>query len=134
MLSHPSLDFGVSASPIHEDQQMISIYDKKDFTMREVSHKAMRRPVNEVTLPCNADRRQDVVSRTHDLPDTRRRQFVDYARRARFQLVLKDNEAYKLKIAFDVRTGQFLHLDPAEFRYVLCGACNNTVTSIGVKS
>lgn len=53
--------------------------------------------VNKTALPGNANSCEDVISRTHDLPDAGRGEFIQNTSCARLQFIFEDNKADEVK-------------------------------------
>ena len=76
--------------------------------------------------------RQDIVARAHDTPDIGIVEFLDNFGRDVFQFVLENDEPYKVKSRFCVRSLHLLNLGPAEFRYTFSGASNHSESAMRI--
>lgn len=92
----------------------------------------MRRLVDESALSSHTDGREDIITSAHDRPDVSPLQLLNDRRGRWLEFVLKDDEAYKLKIALGFFSLHLLHLEPIDFER-LCGARNDTETFVRVK-
>lgn len=92
----------------------------------------MRGLVNEVTVPGNAYSRENVVSCTHNFPDTGLGQLIKDARRGRLQLVFKDDESNEIQSRLCFVSFHLLNLHPIELRNVLSSTSNDAVPPVGI--
>lgn len=92
----------------------------------------MRSSINQVAFSSNAYCREDVVACAHDTPDVCIVEFVDYLGRDLFQLVLENDEPYKVKARLCFRPLHLLNLGPAEFRDAFCGTSNHSKAAMRV--
>ncbi|KAI6766252.1 hypothetical protein HG530_007322 [Fusarium avenaceum] len=88
--------------------------------------------IHETTLSRHADGRQDVVTGHHYCPNVGVKELLNDSRSCRLELVLKNNEANKVKVAFDFTSGHFLSLDPTELLEVTASNTNYTITLVSV--
>ncbi len=89
---------------------------------------------NQVTFPCNADRSQDVVSRAHDPAHASFAELSDDVRRGRLEFILKDDEAYELKIRLCLWPSHFLDSNPIKLGNVLGCDRNNSKPAMRVET
>src|SRR5687767_14357954 len=92
----------------------------------------MRVAFDQATFPSNTDRCQDIVTRHHDGADVRHLQLLQNAGGSGLELVLENNEAYKLEFSLSLSSRHLLCLDPTEPVQMLCRAANNTVALMRV--
>lgn len=103
-----------------------------DVTFGKSGHEAMCIAIEEPTFPRNTDSREDVVSGHHQGADAAIMQLLQHGRRRRLQLVLKNDEACKVKLALDRRSCHLLCLDPTELGQMLGCTGNDPISFVGV--
>jgi hypothetical protein len=131
ILSHDSRAFGSWKFPTTRSAFFyVSKCMRARRTFGKVGNKTMCCLINQITLSCNTDGRQNIVSGAHNLSDPSLRELVQDTSCARLQLVFKYYESNKFKIKFRFFTLHLLDLKPIKFWYVFCGTCNNTITSM----
>lgn len=87
---------------------------------------------NHLAFASHTDRSQDVVARAHDISNTSLVELGNDLGRSTLQLVLKDDEACKLQVAFSLSAGQLLYFHPAEFALVSSGTGNHAVSLVRI--
>lgn len=131
MLSQSILASGSRKSPLQ-----VSIYHKSTpdsrHTFSKAWNKAMGLSIHETTLSCHADGRQDVVTGHHYCPNVGVKKLLNDSCSCGLELVLKNNEANKVKVALDFTSGHFLSLDPAELLKMTASNTNYTITLVSV--
>lgn len=85
---------------------------ERERAFSDVSHETMRRAVYQGTLSCHAYRSEDVVARTHHLPDACLAKFLYRASCCRLQFVLENDETYEIESALGLLALHFLYICP----------------------
>jgi hypothetical protein len=112
MLSHESRALGSMKLPV--DVSYICATCGSNLTLQKMRHKTMSGFVNQITLSCNTDSSENVVSSTHHLPDTRFGKLIKDSGRTWFQFVFKDDKAQKVETGLCILSLHLLNLDPIE--------------------
>jgi len=87
--------------------------EEESQTFKKVRNEAMRRAVNQIAVPSNADGRKNIVARTHDFPNIGIVEFVDHLGSRWLQFVFEDYETQELKIRLGILTLHLACLCPA---------------------
>lgn len=89
---------------------------------------------DEMTFSGNADGGQDIVTRTHDLPNPCLGELINHACGAWLELVLEDDETNEDQTTLCFRSLHLLYLDPAQLRNMLRGTRNHSKASVCIIS
>lgn len=93
----------------------------------------MSSSIHKAALPSDTDGCQDVVTSNHHSSDVGSQKLLQNSRRGRLELILKDDESYKVEVTFDISSSHLLSLDPAELLEVTAGNTDDTVTLVRVE-
>jgi hypothetical protein len=131
MLSQSILASGSRKSPFQVSINHASTLDDK-HTLSKARYKAMGLSIHKTTLSCHANSRQDVVTSNHYSSNIGLKKLLNDSCSGRLKLVLKNDEANKVKVTFNLTSGHLLSLDPAELLKVTASNTNNTITLVSV--
>lgn len=87
---------------------------------------------NHFAFTSHTDRSQNVVTGAHGISDASLVELSNHTGRSALQLVLKDDEANKLQVAFSFITLQLLYFHPAQLALVSGGTGNDAVSLVRV--
>lgn len=101
-------------------------------TFNKVRDEALFIGTNHLAFTSHTDRSQDVVARAHDISNSSLVKLRNHFGRSTLQLVLEDDKACKLQVAFSFSTCQLLHFHPAKFALVSGGTGNHAVSLVRI--
>lgn len=87
---------------------------------------------NHLAFTSHTDRSQNVVTGAHGISDASLVELSNHPCGSTLQLVLKDDEANKLQVAFSFIALQLLYFHPAQFALVSGSTGNYTVSLVRV--